>query len=310
MEIGTTLYVKDRRQWRAWLARHHKTAPEIWLIYYKKHSGRPRIPYSDAVEEALCYGWIDSITKPGADRARLRSRERHEAEARVAGPPGHPGGHQTGSDDVETLRGVPRVVQTDPDRLDRRGQAPARDLPPAAAPLPQDDRPEQAVRDGAVTQLTLSTASMKLNVLVSTHSTDTASTFIVPMRSVLLVTARPLVGDGLMSRATAMPRRGSHLNVSVEASAVPAGVCGVNVSATVGYPPAVAVSCSMAAWWPPLLSASMNRSSTERTTVRRRSPHVRRRRSPSSCAGLTATCNFAGGAAAPCWACPSRSSGA
>src|SRR5256886_5326331 len=64
MEIGTTLYVKDRRQWRAWLASHHKTAPEIWLIYYKKHSGRPRIPYSDAVEEALCYGWIDSITKP------------------------------------------------------------------------------------------------------------------------------------------------------------------------------------------------------------------------------------------------------
>src|SRR2546429_9487620 len=94
MEIGTTLYVKDRRQWRAWLARHHKTAPEIWLIYYKKHSGRPRIPYSDAVEEALCYGWIDSITKPGADRARLRSRERHEAEARVAGPPRPPPGPQ------------------------------------------------------------------------------------------------------------------------------------------------------------------------------------------------------------------------
>src|SRR2546425_6640143 len=64
MEIGTTLYAKDRRQWRSWLARHHKTAAEIWLIYYKKHSGKPRIPYSDAVEEALCYGWIDSITKP------------------------------------------------------------------------------------------------------------------------------------------------------------------------------------------------------------------------------------------------------
>src|SRR5213596_4263102 len=64
MEIGTTLYVKDRRQWRAWLARHHETAPEIWLIYYKKDSGKPRIPYNDAVEEALCYGWIDSILKP------------------------------------------------------------------------------------------------------------------------------------------------------------------------------------------------------------------------------------------------------
>src|SRR2546423_7698539 len=64
MEIGTTLYVKDRRRWRAWLARHQRTAPEIWLIYYKKHGGKPRTPYSDAVEEALCYGWIDSITKP------------------------------------------------------------------------------------------------------------------------------------------------------------------------------------------------------------------------------------------------------
>src|SRR5882672_10759470 len=86
---------------------------------------------------------------------------------------------------------------------------------------------------GQDAQLTLSTASMKLKVLVSTHSTDTASTFIVPMRSVLLVTARPLVGEGLMSRATAMPRRGSHLNVSVEASAVPAGVRGVKLRATV-----------------------------------------------------------------------------
>src|SRR5438876_12001719 len=63
MEIGTTLYVKDRRQWRAWLARHHKTAPEIWLIYYKKHSGRPRIPYSDAVEEALCYAVGSTVSR-------------------------------------------------------------------------------------------------------------------------------------------------------------------------------------------------------------------------------------------------------
>jgi uncharacterized protein YdeI (YjbR/CyaY-like superfamily) len=64
MKVGKTLYVKDRRAWRTWLRTHHRTAPEIWLIYYKKHSGKPRIPYSDAVEEALCYGWIDNITKP------------------------------------------------------------------------------------------------------------------------------------------------------------------------------------------------------------------------------------------------------
>jgi uncharacterized protein YdeI (YjbR/CyaY-like superfamily) len=64
VKVGKTLYAKNRKEWRAWLARHHKTAPEIWLIYYKKDSGKPRIPYNDAVEEALCYGWIDSLVKP------------------------------------------------------------------------------------------------------------------------------------------------------------------------------------------------------------------------------------------------------
>jgi uncharacterized protein YdeI (YjbR/CyaY-like superfamily) len=63
MKLGKTLYVKNRREWRAWLARHWKTAKEIWLVYYRKDSGKPRIPYNDAVEEALCYGWIDSQTK-------------------------------------------------------------------------------------------------------------------------------------------------------------------------------------------------------------------------------------------------------
>jgi uncharacterized protein YdeI (YjbR/CyaY-like superfamily) len=64
MEIGKTLYVKNRDQWRKWLEKNHLKELEIWLIYYKKHSGKPRIPYNDAVEEALCFGWIDSTTKP------------------------------------------------------------------------------------------------------------------------------------------------------------------------------------------------------------------------------------------------------
>jgi uncharacterized protein YdeI (YjbR/CyaY-like superfamily) len=67
MKIGKTLYVKTRKAWRAWLARHHEIASEIWLVYYKKHSGKPRIPYNDAVEEALCFGWIDGIAKPVDD---------------------------------------------------------------------------------------------------------------------------------------------------------------------------------------------------------------------------------------------------
>ena len=64
MNVGKTLYVKNRQEWRRWLAKHGKTATEIWLIYYKKASAKPRIPYNDAVDEALCYGWIDSLLKP------------------------------------------------------------------------------------------------------------------------------------------------------------------------------------------------------------------------------------------------------
>jgi uncharacterized protein YdeI (YjbR/CyaY-like superfamily) len=64
VKLGKTFYAPDRKTWRAWLAKRHKTAPEIWLVYYKKDSGKPRIPYNHAVEEALCYGWIDSILKP------------------------------------------------------------------------------------------------------------------------------------------------------------------------------------------------------------------------------------------------------
>ncbi len=61
MRITESLYVTERDDWRAWLEENHSTKREIWLIYYKKHSGKPRIPYDDAVEEAICFGWIDSI---------------------------------------------------------------------------------------------------------------------------------------------------------------------------------------------------------------------------------------------------------
>lgn len=63
MNIGKTLYVTERQRWRSWLSKHYAVEPEIWLIFYKKDSGKKRIPYNDAVEEALCYGWIDSIVK-------------------------------------------------------------------------------------------------------------------------------------------------------------------------------------------------------------------------------------------------------
>jgi uncharacterized protein YdeI (YjbR/CyaY-like superfamily) len=60
VKVGRTLYVHRIADWRAWLRKNHKTRREVWLVYYTKASGKPRISYNDAVEEALCFGWIDS----------------------------------------------------------------------------------------------------------------------------------------------------------------------------------------------------------------------------------------------------------
>jgi len=63
MEITKTFYAKNRKEWRQWLRKNYKTEKDIWLIYYNKESGKPRVAYNDAVEEALCFGWIDGIRK-------------------------------------------------------------------------------------------------------------------------------------------------------------------------------------------------------------------------------------------------------
>ena len=58
-----TYYAKDRKTWRNWLEKNHAKSPGVWLVYFKKASGKPRLSYNDAVEEALCFGWIDSTVK-------------------------------------------------------------------------------------------------------------------------------------------------------------------------------------------------------------------------------------------------------
>jgi len=63
MSEPKTLSVTDRQQWRAWLEQYHGEEREIWLVFYKAHTGHPNIPYEDAVEEALCFGWIDSLIR-------------------------------------------------------------------------------------------------------------------------------------------------------------------------------------------------------------------------------------------------------
>jgi uncharacterized protein YdeI (YjbR/CyaY-like superfamily) len=58
-----TFAPSSRQDWHNWLKEHHQTESSIWLIYYKKDSNKPTVSYSDAVDEALCFGWIDSKVK-------------------------------------------------------------------------------------------------------------------------------------------------------------------------------------------------------------------------------------------------------
>jgi uncharacterized protein YdeI (YjbR/CyaY-like superfamily) len=61
---------EHRAEWRDWLAEHHATSDGVWLVSWKAATGRPRVPYEEAVEEALCVGWIDSL-------ANTLDHERH-----------------------------------------------------------------------------------------------------------------------------------------------------------------------------------------------------------------------------------------
>ncbi len=63
---------ETRERWRAWLAAHHATSPGVWMVTWKKATGRPRVGYDEAVEEALCVGWVDSLARTIDDeRSRL-----------------------------------------------------------------------------------------------------------------------------------------------------------------------------------------------------------------------------------------------
>jgi uncharacterized protein YdeI (YjbR/CyaY-like superfamily) len=59
-----TFYPKNRQEWREWLQINHNIKKSVWLIYYKKKSNIPTVIYNEAVDEALCFGWIDSKAKP------------------------------------------------------------------------------------------------------------------------------------------------------------------------------------------------------------------------------------------------------
>ena len=72
-QFSNLLFLEDRYAWRTWLADNFGDAKEAWLVYPKAHTGKPRIAYHEAVEEALCFGWIDSTYKT-VDRDHVAQR--------------------------------------------------------------------------------------------------------------------------------------------------------------------------------------------------------------------------------------------
>lgn len=80
-DLGLLLYPEERSAWRSWLEKHHQHETEVWLVYHAKASGKPSIPYDDAVEEALCFGWIDGVIKTiGPDSRAQRWTPRKGSE--------------------------------------------------------------------------------------------------------------------------------------------------------------------------------------------------------------------------------------
>jgi uncharacterized protein YdeI (YjbR/CyaY-like superfamily) len=146
---GATISPKSRAAWRAWLDRHHARGVEIWVVYYKKHTGKASVRYDEAVEEALCFGWIDGRVKRLDDErhmqrftprrkgsvwsaVNLRRFARLVAEGLVT-EAGHAAGPKAGTKvaDVSWLR--PDVIPEDVQRLIGRNKLALKNLKAMAA---------------------------------------------------------------------------------------------------------------------------------------------------------------------------------
>ena len=77
-----TLLVRTLEQWRDWLTERHSSESEVWLIFHKRHSGVASIDYKDARDEALCFGWVDSLVKRLDDRRYAMKFTPRKADSR------------------------------------------------------------------------------------------------------------------------------------------------------------------------------------------------------------------------------------
>jgi len=77
-----TLDARTPDEWRSWLDEHHHSESEVWLVFHKRHTGRASIAYQDAVDEALCFGWIDSLIKRLDDARYARKFTPRKADSK------------------------------------------------------------------------------------------------------------------------------------------------------------------------------------------------------------------------------------
>lgn len=77
-----TLDARTPERWRKWLVDHHASESEVWLVFHKPHTGRASIAYADAVDEALCFGWIDSLIKRLDDARYARKFTPRKADSK------------------------------------------------------------------------------------------------------------------------------------------------------------------------------------------------------------------------------------
>jgi uncharacterized protein YdeI (YjbR/CyaY-like superfamily) len=77
-----TLLVRTLDQWRDWLTEHHASESGVWVIFHKRHTGVASIDYKDALDEALCFGWVDSLVKRLDDRRFARKFTPRRADGR------------------------------------------------------------------------------------------------------------------------------------------------------------------------------------------------------------------------------------
>src|SRR5262245_5384233 len=124
-----TLDVRTRQRSRRWLQEHHESESEVWLVFHKRHTAEKSIGYEDAVEEALCFGWIDSIVrrldddryarkftprKPDSRWSTLNRRRYADLEARglLAGPGlGRAPSSRSGDAPLPSLSVIPPYIE-------------------------------------------------------------------------------------------------------------------------------------------------------------------------------------------------------